>query len=197
MAQRVGINRWIDVIADKSRLQQLGLAATAVIVALVLAWQFILSHSVGELASLREDLATTNALITSKQIVASRLDRVTKRSSQAANTLQGALEALRSQAQVDSLLEQISGVASEIGLDLKLFQRKDEKLAIFYAEVPTYVVVTGGFHAVSEFIDRVSRLPGLVSLKQLNLSNVNRISSGGGIQAEFTVMTYRALSANR
>jgi type IV pilus assembly protein PilO len=85
--------------------------------------------------------------------------------------------------EIPSLLSAISERAKDAGLEVRLFQTREELLGEFYAEVPVQVVVQGTFHQVVRFLDEVTRFDRIVTVSQLSMKAdenplVNQRNSG-------------------
>jgi type IV pilus assembly protein PilO len=147
-----------DAIADRPRSHRIFLASAIVAIALGTVWSFVVGPALFEREEIQAEVISNNAFIAAKRAIASRLESAQKEASIAEVAAQRPQGNFRAPPEIDNLLEQVSAVAGEIGLDLELFQRKEERMRDFYAEVPTAVAISGGFHDIAVFIDRVSRL---------------------------------------
>ena len=84
-------------------------------------------------------------------------------------------KALPEKKEIPSLISGISEAGLTSGLDFILFQPESERKKDFYAEIPISIKVTGGFHNLVLFFDKVSRLPRIVNVEDINIS-----VAGGG-----------------
>lgn len=78
-------------------------------------------------------------------------------------------KALPEAKEIPSLLASISQSGQDAGLEFLLFQPKKEDLKDFYAEIPVAIQVTGGYHSVAVFFDRVSRLSRIVNIRDVKI----------------------------
>lgn len=97
-------------------------------------------------------------------------------------------KALPEKEDIPSLLAGISQSGQDSGLEFVLFQPNAEVLQDFYAEIPVSINVTGEYHNVAAFFDRVSRLSRIVDIKDIEMTPVSdlktvRKSSAGSSQA--------------
>jgi type IV pilus assembly protein PilO len=164
-----------------------------VIVAAVM-WQLVISAPLDEYRSLRAAVSRGDQEILVEQKVASRLESVKS----SLSDLEVRLKAMRSQladkSQVDDLLHNISASAQEAGLDLKLFQRKEESVGSFYGEIPVAVSVSGAFHDVATFFDTVNHLPGLVTVDRISFSSPKEAEERTVVHVDFMVTAHRLLT---
>lgn len=77
---------------------------------------------------------------------------------------------LPEQKEIPSLLANISRSGHEAGLEFLLFQPGTEIRKDFYAEIPVSINVSGSYHEVALFFDKVSRLSRIVNIDNINMS---------------------------
>ncbi len=88
---------------------------------------------------------------------------------------------------IDSVYEEISASS----LDSIIFAPKPQVTKEIYAEIPIEMQVVGTYYNLADFFDRISRLPRIVNVRNLNLER----AKGGGtiLDAKFSVVTFRLL----
>lgn len=79
------------------------------------------------------------------------------------------MRALPEKEEIPALLDGISMAARDAGLDILQFQPKAEEIKEFYADVPLSLQVSGNYHNVAVFFDRVSNLPRIVNVNAIKL----------------------------
>lgn len=99
-----------------------------------------------------------------------------------------AKKALPEKREIPSLLTSISQSGRDAGLDFLLFQPGAEVKKDFYAEIPVSIKVTGSYHNVAIFFDKVARL-----FRIVNLADIKMTSGGesGILSTSCTAITYR------
>jgi type IV pilus assembly protein PilO len=99
------------------------------------------------------------------------------------------MKALPETQEIPSLLTSISQSGKEAGLQFLLFQPGGEVSKDFYAEIPVSINVTGGYHNVAEFFDRVASLNRIVNIKDIKMAPV----AGGKMElnTSCTAVTYK------
>lgn len=106
------------------------------------------------------------------------------------------LRQLPNKTEVPSLLVDISQKGLEAGLDQKLFQPGTPTQHDFYEEVPIKIRLTGGFHAIGNFVSGIASLPRIVTLHDINIvapTGKQSQSGSDNLQIEVTAKTYRYL----
>ena len=78
---------------------------------------------------------------------------------------------LPEQKEIPSLLANISRSGHESGLEFLLFQPGPEIRKDFYAEIPVSIQVSGSYHEVALFFDKVSRLSRIVNIDNINMTS--------------------------
>ncbi len=103
-----------------------------------------------------------------------------------------ARKALPEKEEIPSLLSSISQSGKDTGLDFLLFQPKAEKPKDFYAEIPVAINVTGEYHNVALFFDKVADLPRIV-----NISDIKMVGAKSNLlKTTCTATTYKFLDAS-
>lgn len=101
-------------------------------------------------------------------------------------TLQNILPEAR---ETDVLLRRLQTAAADTNLNLRRFENQDPILHDFYAEVPVQLDVTGSFHDLARFFDRVSKFGRIVTVGQVTIT---ALTDGGpaSIQSQCTASTF-------
>lgn len=80
------------------------------------------------------------------------------------------LRQLPSEAEVASLIEDVSDAGVTNQLVFRSFSPGQEQSAKFYAELPIRIEVEGTYHQLGHFVNNVASLPRIVSLHDLDLT---------------------------
>ena len=107
--------------------------------------------------------------------------------------LSRALKELPNEREIPGLLRNISHLGRKNGLDFRLFQPLPEVRRDFYAEVPVEIVVTGTYHEVALFFDRVGKLPRIVNIRNVKMSEPLERSGRIILTTTGEAVTYRFL----
>ncbi|HWG75878.1 MAG TPA: type 4a pilus biogenesis protein PilO [Steroidobacteraceae bacterium] len=103
------------------------------------------------------------------------------------------LRQLPSKTEVPNLLVDISQTGLAAALQEKLFQPGQEVKKDFYAELPIKIRLTGTYHEFGEFVSGIAALPRIVTLHDIEITPVEKNSTGGQLQLDLTAKTYRYL----
>ena len=98
--------------------------------------------------------------------------------------------------EIPSLISAISASGQESGLEFLLFQPKGEKRKDFYAEIPVSIQVTGNFHNIVLFFDKVARLSRIVNIRDIKISGAkskgkSKTSNSDKLSTSCTAVTYK------
>lgn len=106
-----------------------------------------------------------------------------------------ALAQLPEEKDIPDLLSQVSRVGSDSGLDVTLFRPSPEQrnASGLYASIPVAMKASGTFHQLLVFFDRVSRLPRIVTVSDVNFTDPKEINGRYRLSATFNATTYRFL----
>lgn len=91
--------------------------------------------------------------------------------------------------EIPSLLANISQSGQEAGLEFILFQPGPEQRKDFYAEIPVAIQVSGQYHNVALFFDKVSRLSRIVNIDNIKLSQTK--TENDKLDTTCSAITYR------
>ena len=96
--------------------------------------------------------------------------------------------------EIPSLLSTISGQATASGLDVLSFKPLAEKPQQFYAEIPVDIGVQGPYHNVGIFLDKISKLPRVVSVNNIKMDSPKQMGGEMILNSTFQLVTYRFLN---
>ena len=99
--------------------------------------------------------------------------------------------------EIPELLKNISSLGKESRLEFILFRPKPEEPQQFYANVPIDLAVTGHYHDLGVFFDKVSKLPRIINVVNFNMIRANQAKVKGvvtddtAVRASCLLNTYR------
>ncbi len=145
-----------------------------------------------QISVLKKSVTELNREILTSEVKLRKLDRLKIENAQ----LQAQLAELRSQLpaeeEVSGLLKQISDLSRESGLEVKLWKpaaRKKDPSGL-YTEIPVDVEVSGGYHALATFFDKVSKLSRIVNVTGLSMDGSRAVGDAVFIQDKFVATTF-------
>ena len=96
--------------------------------------------------------------------------------------------------EIPSLLSSISRSGRDAGLEFILFQPQPERNKDFYAEIPVSIMVTGSYHNVAFFFDRLAGLSRIVNIENIKMTTAK---GGSNLTTSCTAVTYRFIETEQ
>jgi type IV pilus assembly protein PilO len=106
------------------------------------------------------------------------------------------MKALPEKEEIPSLLAGVSQAGKDAGLEFVLFQPKPESNKEFYAEIPVDITVSGSYHNVAVFFDKVSNLPRIVNIRNITIVPGDRKAGSGQLKTVCQAVTYKFIEAS-
>ncbi len=158
----------------------------------VLAFTFLVfMPKADEMEQSRNSIQRLESEIARLAAVASELDQHRAETEQAQQKLKELSEFLPEEKEIPLLLTSISNLGTNSGLEFRLFRPQNESRQEFYAEIPINISVRGPYHNVGVFLDRVSKLPRIVTVEDLNMGSPSRTGNSMYLNTNITLLTYR------
>lgn len=106
-------------------------------------------------------------------------------------------EHLPPESEAATLLKQLTDLGTRIGLSLKSWRpgsRKENPSKLF-VELPANVEMTGGYHTLALFFDRISKLPQIINVSKIKMGTGKVEKDRVSVQATFQITAFAAPSA--
>ena len=107
--------------------------------------------------------------------------------------LKQALRQLPDSKELPGLLTDVTSLGKDAGLEFKAFRPRDEIAKDFYAEVPIEVEFSGDYHDIARFFDKVSKLPRIVNVSQLEMEIAGQEADSTLLKVHGEATTFRFL----
>jgi Tfp pilus assembly protein PilO len=92
--------------------------------------------------------------------------------------------------EISNILKNMQQLAYDTRLNITKFIQKPEILKEFYAEQPIEVAVTGEYHNLAIFFDRLNTFQRLFNIEDFSITALREQSDANTISAEWNVKTY-------
>ena len=156
-------------------------------------WWFVLQTRQPELQGLRDQEMALRTEMHNKHAKAINLGVYKQQLTDIERSFGAMLQQLPSKTQVDNLLVDIAQTGLAAALEVKLFEPQPEVKYDFYAEKPLKIRLTGNFHQFGAFSSGIAALGRIVTLHNVEISQVSGSSTYDNLQMELTAKTYRYL----
>ncbi|KPA10739.1 pilus assembly protein PilO [Candidatus Magnetomorum sp. HK-1] len=93
--------------------------------------------------------------------------------------------------EIRRLLENVARLKQESGLTFTLFKPEKEIAKDFYAEIPISMKLTGHFHNVGVFFDKIAKLSRLVHIQNFRIDSAESEEDISLIQVSCKAITYK------
>ena len=95
--------------------------------------------------------------------------------------------------EIPSLLDNISSQGTNSGLNVLSFRPGSESPKQFYAEIPLQLNIDGPYHNVGVFLDKISKLPRIVTVSRLSMGGAAKQEDVMILKTNLNLLTYRFL----
>jgi type IV pilus assembly protein PilO len=178
----------LDSIVNAPRPQKLIVGAVMLVVVGALGYFFLISPARAERDTLIKENNVRRAEVLKAQADEANLRPFRAMAEALRKQLETAKERLPSQREIPQVYRQVSDIATQSGLGVSLFQPKPAEDRDVLSEVPIAVTAECTFHQLGAFLDRVGKMPRIVSLGEFRLTGIDRPT--GTLRAEMTLATY-------
>jgi type IV pilus assembly protein PilO len=96
--------------------------------------------------------------------------------------------------EIPALLTGISDHGTSAGLDFNSFTPGKESPKDFYAEIPISIAVSGPYHNVGYFLDQVSKLERIVTVRDIKMGGPKQVEGEMLLGSSCNLLTYRFLN---
>lgn len=131
------------------------------------------------------------------QAIAANLPQVQAEVELLDQKLAEALTKLPNKEEIPALLQTISDLGKDSGLEFLLFKPGGATPKDFYAEVPLDLQIRGRYHDLGLFFNRIGRLPRIVTIQNLELGQPKTGPGGVDLTANCKAVTFRFLEASQ
>jgi type IV pilus assembly protein PilO len=176
-------------IEKLTKPQRIGIYAGTLVVLIGLSVWLLFWPKYGEIDQLKDRLAKVEAELAKAKKNARELNDWRNKMKQKESQYKTVMRALPEKEEIPSLLAGISKAGKDSGLEMVLFQPKKEAVKGFYAEIPVEISVTGGYHQIAVFFDKVANLPRIVNLRRIKMAPGSQKDSSLGMSCQ--AVTYK------
>jgi type IV pilus assembly protein PilO len=163
--------------------------AASIALVYVLVWQ----NQMPQLQQREDQEQTLRAEFRTKHAKAANLAVYKQQLADIERSFGAMLRQLPSKTEVPNLLVDISQTGLAAALQQKVFEPGAEVKQDFYAELPIKISMTGTYHEFGEFVSGIAALPRIVTLHDIQITPLDKNSTGGELQLDLTAKTYRYL----
>ena len=180
-----------DRVSELSKIQRIMICVGVFVVIFVLFW--FLSYwprwqSIGKLDAEQKRLS---ADLTRSKKNAQQLESLRKEFESKQRDFNLVMKSLPEKEEISSLLTGVSQSGQQSGLEFLLFQPQADVNKNFYAEIPVSIRVSGGYHNVAQFFDKVANLSRIVNIRNIQISR----DKTGSLTTSCEAVTYKFIES--
>lgn len=124
----------------------------------------------------------------SKAFQVANLEALKRQMADVEETFAELLQQLPTDTEVPGLLEDITEIGQNSGLNFDVISLAPEKKVKFYIELPINIQVKGSYHQLGEFISGMAALPRIVTVHDFT---IKPLSNNGDLSMSLSARTYR------
>ncbi len=127
------------------------------------------------------------------------LEDLKKQNAELQRQLSEKKEQLPSESEAESLLKQISDVGAGANLDIKLWKPGERRQSPdgLYIELPVSIEITGGYHSMAIFFDRIGKFPRIVNISNLRIASAKAEKDKIILQSSFTATAFASTEGKK
>ncbi len=187
----------LEKILALSRNKRLSILGLSVVFVLGVYFWLLSLPVYRDISRLNAELAKLQNKKAEQEAIVENLEGFKKEYLRLQASLDKAMAQLPNQKEIPSLLESISNLGRDCGLELPLFKPDKEVPKDFYAEVPVDVKIIGAFGDIASFFSKVARLPRIVTVSTFEIATPKEKEKGrirgNNLEVTCRATTYRFL----
>jgi len=185
----------VQRIGQLSRMQRILISAGTVVLIIGVFVYFFCMPKFQKIDSLQEEVKSLEKTLKDTKLKASKLEEYKEKMEAKRAEFTIVSRALPLNNEVPSLLTGISQAGKDSGLSFLLFEPKAEKKQNFYAEIPINMEMSGKYHEVGEFFDKLASMPRIVNVKHFQLNSGKEAPTRLNIGC--TAKTYKFIESSK
>ena len=143
-----------------------------------------------ELISIRDERIQVEAEVAHLRQKKEELDKIEAELEQMKVTLKKLEAIIPQKEEISNILKNMQQLAYDTRLNITKFIQKPEIIKEFYAEQPIEVAITGDYHNLAIFFDRLNTFQRLFNIENFSIKAIRDQTDANTISAEWNVKTY-------
>lgn len=187
------MEKFLESFAKVPLQQKLGGLAIVVALIGVATYYLSVSDSIEKIESLDGEIARQETQLVELEQKAQHRTQFLREVERLKQRLREAEEQLPKQAEIPKVLRDIDYEAKQAGLRVDRFEPQVEAQQGDFAAVPLKMTVRGNYHELAVFLDRLSKMPRIVNVTDLNMTAPTVENKKIVVASSYTATTYRFL----
>ncbi len=165
----------IQKAAELTRMQRIIICAATVVVVIGAFVLFLYKPQYEKIGVIKKHIAEQQEKLEKTKASAAEFDTYKKLMEEKQVQFNIAARELPLTAEVPSLLKDISQAGKDSGLTFLLFQPQAEVRHDFYADIPVKMELSGSYHDLGSFFDRLAGMPRIVNINSFDMSGASPV----------------------
>ena len=161
----------VDKIEKLSRLYKILLCLGLLLILVGPFVYFSFLPKINKISVLEKEHSTLETRLATAKAKANQLKYYQEKLKEAEMEFKIVTKKLPEKKEIPALLSSISQSGRDAGLEFLLFQPGPEQNKDFYAEIPVSIRITGSYHNVALFFDKVARLSRIVNIDDIKMTS--------------------------
>ncbi|PYN62648.1 MAG: hypothetical protein DMD92_02170 [Candidatus Rokuibacteriota bacterium] len=178
-----------DPIVNAPKPQKIVLGIFGLVIIGAASYFLLLSPLDTKLAQLRAQNASLGDEVVKARALVADLARTRREMAELEVKVAILKDRLPSERELPTLYRSLHDAGTQAGLGVALFQPREGQVKDYYVEIPIAVNAEASYHQLGEFLERLARMPRVVTLREMRLASTNR--PGRAVRAELTLATYQ------
>ena len=184
------IQNLVSVINEQTNQTKIGILVFLVLAISAGYWYFYWSPKSDDIRRAKARAAQVEKQVSEYEAIARELPKFEAENKRLEKEFELVASKLPKEKEIPALIDSVYEEISASNLDSIIFAPKPQVTKEIYAEIPIQMEVVGTYYNLADFFDRISRLPRIVNVRNLNLERGN---GGTILDATFNVVTFRLL----
>lgn len=133
---------------------------------------FLYMPKADQIEKTNREIATLETRLRKAKIRARNLKKFEQEFAQVDAQFKEALKLLPNEKEIPKLLRNITQLGSDSALEFRLFVPKKERTGDFYMEIPVSLEVSGTYHNVAVFFDKIGQMERIVNILNVSMKPV-------------------------
>lgn len=169
-------------------------------VALVLVALFFFAYyspRMSNLSSLKKERISVEDEVAKLRLKKKQMDKIEKELAEMGISLKALEAIIPKEREVSEILSQFQQLAYDTRLTITKFTQKKENVKDYYSEWPLQLEITGNYHNLGLFFDRLTRFSRLFMVERFSIRPLVKQTEAATISASFTAKTYLFLDEDQ
>jgi type IV pilus assembly protein PilO len=183
-----------ELVAKISKVpiaQRVLLLAVTVVALIGLNYVTFVSPKEDDIARHQNRIAQLDRDLVQKRVIARNLPRYRVEVERLKQRVNEALTLLPNEAEIPELLQKIAALVEQSDCEMATFEPQAEVVQGFYARIPVKMAISGNYHSIAVFFDKVSKLARIVNVTDIKLGESKLENQKVVLQAQFMATTFK------